>query len=210
MAVIDLLGSSNKAKWEDIASTIAGPGLSSFTGELRVNFNTDSLDIVSDVLEVKDESLTNAKIDPAAAIAYSKLNLTGSILNADLAGSIAGSKLLDDAITEPKIAMNNTPADGEVITWNASGSYMEWTDIDVVAIKESDIITAEVPTGLINGVNTSFTLANTPISGTVRVYLNGLRQEEGSGKDYTISGTTITFSNAPATNDILFVDYFIS
>ncbi len=38
--------------------------------------------------------IVNADISPAAAIAYSKLNLTGAILNADLAGSIAYSKLI--------------------------------------------------------------------------------------------------------------------
>lgn len=37
--------------------------------------------------------IVNANVDAAAAIAYSKLNLTGAVLNADLAGSIADSKL---------------------------------------------------------------------------------------------------------------------
>jgi hypothetical protein len=37
--------------------------------------------------------ITNTEISNSAAIAYSKLNLTGAILNADLAGSIALSKL---------------------------------------------------------------------------------------------------------------------
>ncbi len=37
--------------------------------------------------------ILNAQIGAGAAIAYSKLNLTGSVLNADLAGSIAYSKL---------------------------------------------------------------------------------------------------------------------
>ncbi len=38
--------------------------------------------------------LVNANIDATAAIAYSKLNLTGAVLNADLAGAIAYSKLV--------------------------------------------------------------------------------------------------------------------
>jgi hypothetical protein len=45
------------------------------------------------------KQITNAQIDPAAAIAYSKLNLTGAILNADLAGSIANSKLANSSVT---------------------------------------------------------------------------------------------------------------
>ena len=39
-------------------------------------------------------SITNSDVSNSAAIAYSKLNLTGAILNADLAGSIAASKLV--------------------------------------------------------------------------------------------------------------------
>jgi hypothetical protein len=50
-------------------------------------------------------SITNAQINAAAAIAYSKLALTGAILNADLAGSIAYSKLaLTGAILNADLA----------------------------------------------------------------------------------------------------------
>ena len=42
--------------------------------------------------------IVNADINAAAAIAYSKLALTGAILNADLAGSIALSKLATDPL----------------------------------------------------------------------------------------------------------------
>jgi hypothetical protein len=42
---------------------------------------------------IANSAITNAKVSASAAIAYSKLNLTGAILNADLAGSIALSKL---------------------------------------------------------------------------------------------------------------------
>ena len=42
---------------------------------------------------VASGAITNAMVNNSAAIAYSKLNLTGAILNADLAGSIAEGKL---------------------------------------------------------------------------------------------------------------------
>ena len=48
---------------------------------------------------IADNAIVNADINAAAAIAYSKLALTGSILNADLAGSIANAKLANSAIT---------------------------------------------------------------------------------------------------------------
>ncbi len=65
----------------------------------------------------------------------------------------------------------------------------------------------ETPSGLINSANVTYTLANTPTAGTVKLFLNGLRQEAGSGKDFTISGGTITYTVAPESGDVLLVDY---
>lgn len=57
------------------------------------------------------------------------------------------------------------------------------------------------PSGSINSSNTSFTLPDTPTTGTVTLYLNGLQQVVGT--DYTISGTTVTETIAPFTGDSL-------
>lgn len=65
----------------------------------------------------------------------------------------------------------------------------------------------ETPSGTVNGSNVTFTLANTPISGTESVYLNGILQDPGAGNDYQISGTTITYGVAPLTGDKIRVSY---
>jgi len=62
-------------------------------------------------------------------------------------------------------------------------------------------VSGETPSGSINSSNTSFTLANTPVSGSVSLYLNGVQQVPTT--DYTISGSTITFVTAPFTGDYL-------
>lgn len=69
------------------------------------------------------------------------------------------------------------------------------------------IVTREVPSGTINGSNTVFTLANTPVAGTECVFLNGLLQNVGVGNDYTISGATITFVTAPDAGSVILVNY---
>ena len=69
------------------------------------------------------------------------------------------------------------------------------------------VIMGEEPTGLINGSNTIFTLANTPNDDTERVIHNGVSLEKGASNDYTISGGTITFNTAPDTGDKIIVDY---
>lgn len=77
----------------------------------------------------------------------------------------------------------------------------------ISTLTPANFVFSELPSGTIDGTNTTFTLANTPTVGTVRLYLNGLRQQEGVGKDYTISGSTITYLAAPLTGDVLLADY---
>lgn len=48
---------------------------------------------------IADGTIVNDDISASAAIVYSKLALTGAILNADLAGSIANAKLANSSIT---------------------------------------------------------------------------------------------------------------
>lgn len=74
-------------------------------------------------------------------------------------------------------------------------------------LSSSNFVYSEAPSGSINGSNTSFTLANTPTSGTERLYLNGVRQFVGGSNDYTISGATITMNTAPLTGERLIADY---
>lgn len=74
----------------------------------------------------------------------------------------------------------------------------------------SGFVDKEIPTGLINGSNTTFSLANTNvISGSEHVYLNGVLQESAAGNDYTIVNATgvITYLTAPITGDKLRVTY---
>jgi hypothetical protein len=67
----------------------------------------------------------------------------------------------------------------------------------------SAFVVRETPAGTINGVNTAFTLANTPVAGTEQIFLNGLLLEPGAGNDYTISGAAITMLQVPVTGDRL-------
>ena len=66
----------------------------------------------------------------------------------------------------------------------------------------------EVPAGTIDGTNRVFTLAATPIAGTVRLYFNSGRQK--AGVDYTVTGRTITLSFSPRAGDVLFADYRVT
>jgi hypothetical protein len=100
-------------------------------------------------------------------------------------------------------------ADNTVLTAQPTGG----TDLAVATTKYVDDQIDDLPTEIYNELpsvtdgSANVTLANTPTSGTERVYLNGVRQAPGSSNDYTISGTTVTFSAALSTGDVVLVDY---
>jgi hypothetical protein len=60
----------------------------------------------------------------------------------------------------------------------------------------------EVPTGLINGVNTTYTTLHAPIPGSLIAFKDGLRTTA-----FTLVGTSLTFSVAPTTSVIIDYSY---
>jgi len=108
-----------------------------------------------------------------------------------------GGTLLSTITAGQTLSVTVTDISTSAGTWN--------TEASVNALTTANFIFNEVPSGTINGTNATFTLANTPTSGTVRIYLNGLRQKLTT--QYTISGGTITMLNVPGTGDDLIVDY---
>lgn len=119
--------------------------------------------------------------DTASDIADAVVYVSQGTVNAD-----TGWKLVTDSIT-----LGTTP--------------LVFTALISAFLSASSIVTNETPSGAINGTNTSFTLANTPVVGSVEVYLNGLLQTVSD--DYTISGSTITYTVAPIAGDVLRVQY---
>jgi hypothetical protein len=74
-------------------------------------------------------------------------------------------------------------------------------------LTNSNFVDKETPSGTIDGVNVTFTLSFSPVAGSDHLYLNGMLQNSGSGNDYTISGTAITFTTAPIAGDVLLCSY---
>jgi hypothetical protein len=92
---------------------------------------------------------------------------------------------------------------GEVSSVSNTGSVTLASGI----VRAANYVVRETPSGTIDGVNTAFALANTPVAGTEMIFLNGILQEPGAGNDYTISGTAITYLTAPGTGDRLKATY---
>lgn len=69
-------------------------------------------------------------------------------------------------------------------------------------------VSSEVPTPAPDGITVAFTIANAPIVGSVKPYINGLRQV--SPTHFSVSGSTITYvaGATPQAGDNHVVDYF--
>ena len=68
-----------------------------------------------------------------------------------------------------------------------------------------NIASNEVPTGTLNGSNTAFVMAHTPLNNSLEVFYNGSLQPTGN---YSFVGTALTMGFAPSASDSLMVGYF--
>jgi len=125
---------------------------------------------------VANNAITNAMVNTSAAIAYSKLNLTGAILNADLAGSITAAKLAG-SIPYSKLSI----ADDEIPFAKINGlniNNANMADMAANTVKVRDANSSGAPsdkavgnTQILIGDGTGFTAAS--LSGDVTMANTG-------------------------------------
>jgi hypothetical protein len=204
-----------------IAASAAGDGLTGGAGSALAVGAGDGIDVAADAVAVDVTDI----IDTAYGLVEDTNNIRISLKANDglKFGTVgdAGKLMIDyddttigiianvlavkaDAITEAKLAMGNSPTSGYYIKYVTD--HMEWASISDIGFAKADIIANEIPSGAIGG-NTDFVLDFTPATGSLQVYLNGLLQEPGSGKDYMLSAATITFAAAPDVGNIVIANY---
>lgn len=172
VAIVDATDSSTKKESiADIVTAIAGVGLSASAGVLAIDVNELGevvVDVSADYIVIEDATDNSSKkeaiADLATAMAGSGLTATNGVLSVDS---------ITDNIVEADVQKEDESANCD-------------------------------------GGTTDFNLSNTPVTNSVQVFLNGLLQQEGSGKDYTLSGTTVSFADAPDAGDILIIHYLIN
>jgi hypothetical protein len=124
---------------------------------------------------------------------------------ADLSASAGGGAPTDAGYitvgAEPSLSNERVLVAGQGvrITDNGPGSTI---------VAELNMQFNEIPTGSINGSNTTFTLSFDPTPPTsLMLYRNGLLLRQDPSCDYTLSGSTITFNRAPNTNSNILATY---
>jgi hypothetical protein len=180
---------------------IAGNGISKSGNTLSVLNADGTISVTVSGIAVATGSISNTHIATGAAIAYSKLSLGNSIVNADIA---AGAAIVDTKLatisTAGKVANSATTgtASNTVNTLVLRDANGRTQMVDPSAAQ--DVATrnfvdtrrvSEVPSGTVNGTNQTFTLSNTPRTGSLDLFLNGIRLELTT--HYTLSTNTITF-----------------
>jgi len=90
-----------------------------------------------------------------------------------------------------------------------AGQHLEWNGTQWIAVTPAGStgtpVWGEDLTS--QGPGTVYTLAHTPVLGTVRVFKGGAYQQAGAGGDYTLSGDTITFNTATQASEVVLADY---
>lgn len=99
-------------------------------------------------------------------------------------------------LTPGSVLNGGTASIGHILRWG--GSAWEPYAFPTAAT----FIDNEVPTGITNGSNVTFTLAGTPAPPeSLQLFLGGLLLTQGSASDYVLSGNTITFNTPPQVNE---------
>ena len=225
---VNASGAPTRASDADTSADMTA-GVTVFVSQGTVNGNSSWSLTTDDAIVLGTTSLVFAQV--AGGSLYSAgagLVLNGSVFDivaADTSLTVNADSIqvrLSDASLEVSSGLRvKTGTAGQVYIANASGVLTPTTlsgDVATVTsagvvtlasavMKTTNFIVRETPSGLVNGSNTAYTLANVPISGTEEVYLNGIQQEPGAGNDYTIATSTITFLSAPASGDKIRVSY---
>lgn len=94
----------------------------------------------------------------------------------------------------------------QLLKYNSAATRWEnWTPNFLNA---SNFVTEYISSAIPNGSTVTFTTANNYVSGTTKVFLNGLRMYKGASFDYTESAANaITFNYAPIAGDLIIIDY---
>jgi len=160
-----------------------------------------AIDSGTDTISIATGAITSNLIDTDAIItsllasgAVTTLKLEDNgVTNAKLADdAVDSAEIVDASIDEVHLNSTNAPTDGYFLSFDTASGGFTW---EAAASGGSTTIVSEQ----FNGTNsaTAFTLSNTIVSeNNLQVYIDGVYQ---SKSNFSTSGTTLTFSTAPAT-----------
>lgn len=178
VASIDFVGSgvTGSVIGNDVTETITGGGPATELGEVVGEVPTGDIDGVNETFVVVYNPFSGT----------TKPYLNGIRL-----------KYVDDYTVIGKVFTLTSPPD------IGSKFFVDYFTNDFAG--SGTHVTGEVPSGTVDGVNDTFTLAHTPTAGTLKLFVGGVRLKETD--DYTLSTNTITFITPPQSGSNILADY---
>ena len=154
-----------------------------------VNIGTPSANTV-DTLQLVIDSVDNTILDSTTGAEAVNTN----VIRDD---AITAAKIADDQVTEPKLATTSAGSTG-LFLQKTGATTMDWAAVPAPSISNATTATGDNST-------TDFTIVTGHTVHSILVVLNGLVLRPTT--DYTVSGTTLTFTTAPGTGDEIDVRY---
>ena len=109
------------------------------------------------------------------------------------------------AIKDEGVTLTPSASSIDFVGNGVVGSVLGHDVTETISGVPGTYVSGETPSGAIDDNNTTFTLAHTPISGSLSLFLSGAFQSPTD--DYSLTGTTITFTYPPTTGSNLRAKY---
>jgi hypothetical protein len=169
------------------SDAVTAPKIAQFDDNL--NASVAGTVLISDGTDFTDVAMSgDITINSSGVTAIGSDKVDGSNIADD---SIDSEHYAAGSIDEEHLNATNSPTDNYVLSYDSASSGFTW-----IASSGGGATTINVETFNGNNSTTAFTLSNTIVNeNNLQVYINGVYQ---SKSNYSTSGTTLTFSTAPA------------
>ena len=119
-----------------------------------------------------EERLKVGAIDGLDKLLNEKMKATQNVFMGGRQGQVGYNMFIDGAKKGKAVNTNFIAGTGVTLSHSEANGR---NDVTINASATTNFADSETPSGTVNGINDTFTLANTPTAGTVRVYVEGER-----------------------------------
>jgi hypothetical protein len=159
-------------------------------------------------LQIKDKAVTVDQMADMGATGHIFVGSTGLrpvsvAVSGDVTISSTGvTDIAANAVTTAEIGCTGGDS-GKVLTSTGANTVV-WAAADTNGVLDSDISVLVTDVGV--GGQTDFVIAGC-VENSIQVFLNGMLQEKGTGKDYTVASNTVSLVVPAEEGDIVIIHY---
>ena len=161
-------------------------------------------------LQIRDKAVTVDQMADMGATGHIFIGSTGlRPVSVAMSGDVTISSLgvtdiAADSVTTTEIGC--TGGDSGKFLKSTGANSVAWTDVDADSVQDADV--SVLVTDVAAGGQTDFIIAAC-VENSIQVFLNGLLQEPGLGKDYTFDTDTVSLIVPADEGDIVIIHYIV-